>query len=292
MVRIITFMFLFLSCFLLANQQRWEEFSKGREFPLWTSSVDKTELERRFDQLMDERWSEYFINDREPGVLGIWKDKYPFPVNYESFHSRYPYPIVFSYNLASSNYNASLIHLHGIEFIAMEAPSEKNLEAFFNIFEEYDVNHLVRLTAAYETRENSFPYWEGRTNISSIDGRTTLELENREIYYFPTDCWKDHQGIEPERLLALVNAVMETNEDNSIITVHCRAGVGRTGTFIVAYVLVNDIKNQLANGIPAEEIEVSIDKTIWELSLQRAFAVTHYPQYETLYKLVGLLLKS
>ena len=171
----------------------------------------------------------------------------------------------------------------------MEAPSSKNLAAFFKVLNDYKATDLVRLTPKIANgRENSVPYWEGRTDIHSISGRPAIEISGREVNYFPTDRWQDHQGIKPAKLLALIKAVKNSTSgtEPKMIAIHCRAGVGRTGTFIAAYTLINDIDQQIAQGVDVAHLEISIDKIIWELSLQRAFTVTHFPQYLSLYELV------
>ncbi len=272
-------------------QVRWQEFQEGRQFPLWTPNWKEEELKGRFDQMESERWQVYFTNPEDcqkPNAIGIYKPSYESPNTFPSWGSRYPYSGSFNYNHASDRYNASLITLHGKQFIALEGPTQENVPAFLHVLDQYQVTDLVRLTpATYKNRENSTPYWEGHINIHPKNGRTTLELNGKEINYFFTDSWINHNGIEPERLIALVKAVMGQETEKQIIAVHCRAGVGRTGTFLAAYTLIRDIDQQIAGGIAPDHIQVSIDKIVWEICLQRPFMVTHFAQYKTLYELVN-----
>jgi protein tyrosine phosphatase len=64
------------------------------------------------------------------------------------------------------------------------------------------------------------------------------------------------------------------------MAVSCRAGSGRTETYICCYLILNEIKNQIDRGIPAHEVSLNIDKIVWLMSVQRPFAVTHLPQYK------------
>jgi len=310
----VTFFFTFFNCchsFCLGNnvaenlynakvgfEQRWHDFCDTMNFPLWKPDWKEEDLKARFDQMMKDRWMEYFVNPEDfnkeedfgkVGFSGSWKEKYQKPKDWESWFSRYPTPLPLLYNLASPLYNASIINLHGKHFLAMEAPCEKNLKTFMQILHDYQVTDLVRLTPAYdEDGESCFPYWSGNTSLCPGHNGLLLDIGDRKINYFFTNCWKNHQGIEPNELLALVKTVMKTNEtDNKMIGVHCRAGFGRTGVFITAYALLDDIDRQIAASIDFDHLEVSIDKVIWELSLQRTFSVCHFPQYLTLYQLVN-----
>ena len=153
----------------------------------------------------------------------------------------------------------------------------------------HKVTDLVRLTPKiYKDREASCPYWEGILNIHPVSGNLSIEYNNRAINYFPTDCWEDHQAIEPNKLIALVKAVQNSTIDKTkMIAVHCRAGVGRTGTFIIAYALINEIDKLISNGVDVTNLKISIDKMIWELGIQRSFCIVHFPQYLALYKMVN-----
>jgi hypothetical protein len=271
--------------------ERWQEFDRGgRVFPRWKMHTIKEELKARFDQIHQERWSVYFVNPescQKPGGVGIYKERFQTPSNWKTWGSRYPYPGAFSYNLASPSYNSSIVVLDGKKFLALEAPTQENVSNFYDVLDRWGVTDLVRLTpATSNNRENCFPYWEGRVNINKKNGRSTIEISGRERNYFFTDCWADQEGEDPQRLLALVKAVMSNDEANQMIAVHCRAGVGRTGTFIAAYALVRDIEGQISLGVAIDDIKVSIDKIIWELSLQRPFMVARFSQYLTLYELV------
>jgi len=277
--------------------ERWHDFQRDtRPFAPWSAEWKEEELKARFDQMHLERWSVYFTNPEEcmkKDAVGHYKEIYKTPANWKIWGSRYPYPGAFSYNLATPSYNASLITIHGKRFLAMEAPTKENQKSFYELLSHYKVTDLVRLTPAlYANKEGSFPYWEGNLNFHPKTGRPTIELDGREMRYFFTDCWRDHQGIEPERLLALVKAVMEGEGVDQTIAVHCRAGVGRTGTFLAAYALICDIDEQIARGVAIDRVQVSIDKVIWELSLQRPFMVTHLPQYIALYQLVNVYTKA
>ncbi len=280
-------------------QDRWQEFDNGAEsFPLWNADWTEEELKSRFDQMRSKRSQVYFINPEDllsgkPFGMGHYRAAYETPASFESWGSRYSSPGAFRYNLASDNYNASVISLHGKHFLAMEAPTRENFPAFCKILKDYQTTDLVRLTpAAADNRENSFPYWEGHIGINSKNGHNTVEIGEKKLNYFFTDLWENHEGMEPEKLAALVKAVMKEKNDSQVIAVHCRAGVGRTGTFLAAYALIDEIDSQIAKGADIDHIQLSIDRIVWELSLQRPFMVAHFSQYLSLYRLANWYVES
>jgi len=110
--------------------KRWNDFIKGhQDFPLWNFGWKEEILQIRFNEMEKERWSEYFTNQEDFGkkALGLWKKEYELTANVQASGSRYPFFRSPFYAIASSNYNASLVVLHGLYFLAMEAPCEKNL---------------------------------------------------------------------------------------------------------------------------------------------------------------------
>lgn len=214
------------------------------------------------------------------------QEAYQMLENRDSWFSRNSFSIAPLYTLANLDYSASIVTVRGIHFLAMEAPGDKNTGTFFKILCDYKVTDLVRLTPRfYQKREDCFPYWEGCMNIS---GRAIIKAGESEINYVFTDNWQHHQGIEPKKLLDLIKDVKNSkSSDSKMIAVHCRNGGSRTGTFISAYILIDDIDQQIAQGVDINRLKISIDKTIWELSLQRTFTITHFPQYLTLHQLVN-----
>lgn len=280
---------------------RWDRFNDGSvSFPLWNARLKTNELKNRCENLLKARWKAYFVNPEDyykDGAIGFYKDEYQVPSKdvWRLWDSscKYP-PTVFNYNIATGSYNASVIVIRGKCFIAMEAPSNKNVDEFFNIINKYEVTHLVRLTPSLHNNiVNSFPYWEGRIDVHPITGRPTLKVNNRELNYFFTDSWKNDKGIHPKRLLAIIKSINSIDKDEKmVIGIHCRSGINRVGTLIVAYILVDEINKQIAKGVNVNNLDFSIDKIILELSLQRAFSVSNFRQYLMLYKFANYYVNS
>jgi protein tyrosine phosphatase len=276
-------------------ERRWNAFcGETRTFPRWAPNWNEVELRRRYEQLCREREAPYYHVAKTGRVLRCPRrsEEYCKPKQRIKGGHATVSPS-FAYNEAYPGYNASIITLDGKQFLAMEAPTRRNLKEFCEMLCQYGVTDLVRLVPFCEDgKERTAPYWEGYINVNPTHGNVTITLNGREMNYIMTDCWRDGQAIEPERLIALVKAVMANKNPQQVIAVHCHAGVGRTGTFLAAYELIRKIDEQIAHGVPADRVQVSVDRVVLEISLQRIYGVGSFVQYLSLYKLVGLYLDS
>lgn len=104
------------------------------------------------------------------------------------------------------------------------------------------------------------------------------------IYQFHYTGWPDH-GVpkDPSPVLHIlheVNAKQQSIPMAGPIIVHCSAGIGRTGTFIVIDNLVKMIKEQ---GL---DCEIDISKSIQNVRAQRSGMVQTEAQYEFIYKAI------
>ena len=245
---------------------------------LYTKNCDDGTLAKRFEQMSKERWKVYFSNSEDygkEGAFGKFKDDYKTPENYKVWSSRYSYPMAFSYNLAIPEYNASIVKVSGYTFLAMEAPSSLSKKAFYAVVGHSGLGVIVKLNSIGEyPDEDYFPYWNGWSycNLFSYD-------------------WPHRVGLDASELLGFIKLVQES-KPQGIIAVSCRAGAGRTGTFIAGYLIINEIDKQLKSGKNSNNVSLNIDKVVWEISVQRPFAITHSSQYQTLYRLVDLYLRD
>ncbi|XP_071805162.1 tyrosine-protein phosphatase non-receptor type 11-like isoform X1 [Asterias amurensis] len=108
--------------------------------------------------------------------------------------------------------------------------------------------------------------------------------EIRAVYHFHFKSWPDH-GVpsEPSRVLSFLHDInMKQDEIPGAgpIVVHCSAGIGRTGTFIVIDIILNLI-NQ--HGL---DCEIDIFNTIRQVRGQRSGLVQTEAQYKFVYQAV------
>uniref|UniRef100_A0A915D6A0 protein-tyrosine-phosphatase n=1 Tax=Ditylenchus dipsaci TaxID=166011 RepID=A0A915D6A0_9BILA len=116
--------------------------------------------------------------------------------------------------------------------------------------------------------------------------------ETRRIHHFQFLGWEDN-GCPSDSILHFldeVNSCVETSHKtkptvSSPIVVHCSAGIGRTGTFIVLDMLINRIK-KIGPSTPLD-----ITKTVRMLREQRATMVQTEAQYRFIYLAISAFMK-
>ncbi|KAJ1524929.1 hypothetical protein ONE63_009787 [Megalurothrips usitatus] len=128
-------------------------------------------------------------------------------------------------------------------------------------------NVLESKTADYTLREFA---------VSQVDGE-----EERKVYHYHFQAWPDH-GVPADpgcvlNFLHHVNARQESIVGAGPVLVHCSAGIGRTGTFIVIDMILDQIKRL---GL---DCEIDIQRTIQMVRSQRSGMVQTEAQYKFVY---------
>ncbi|KAF2354314.1 PTP type protein phosphatase [Trinorchestia longiramus] len=154
-------------------------------------------------------------------------------------------------------------------YIATQGPLPETFGDFWRMCWEQGSTTLVMMTKLEErTRIKCDQYWPGRvsqteaynnmhvtlTDVQELATYTvrTFQLqkmggpERREIRQFQFTAWPDH-GVPdtPTPFLTFLRRVKQCNPvDSGPIVVHCSAGVGRTGAFIVIDAMLERIKTE------------------------------------------------
>jgi len=254
-------------------QKAWEKFGSKQNFTNWKFNLPREQIIAEFYKLHKWRLNVWFS---DPKLL-IRREEF-FPADYllKAKRSVYEDIAAFSYNNTDPSYNSSSIIINNLHFLAMEAPRKHLLLDFFDLLKKYNVKCLVRLLQTHETD----PYW--KDILEKKEDFHVLNIPNGiSLPYYFIDTWEDNDGCSPEKLLKLVLDVQKNNFP--LIACHCLGGVGRTGTFIAAYAIVDALRKQK---IQNEKIEISIEKIVAALSIQRFLMVAQANQYLTLYRLV------
>ncbi|KAI5632953.1 protein-tyrosine phosphatase domain-containing protein [Phthorimaea operculella] len=120
--------------------------------------------------------------------------------------------------------------------------------------------------------------------------RTDEPSNKRTIYHFHFTAWPDH-GVpaEPGRVL---NILLDVNHRlqqimtapgapaQAVVCVHCSAGIGRTGTFIVIDMILDQIRKE------GFDCEIDIHRTVQMVRDQRSGMVQNEAQYKFIYMAV------
>ncbi|KAK7868473.1 hypothetical protein R5R35_011217 [Gryllus longicercus] len=107
------------------------------------------------------------------------------------------------------------------------------------------------------------------------------EDEERKVFHYHFQAWPDH-GVPSDpgcvlNFLHDVNVRQDSIPHAGPILVHCSAGIGRTGTFIVIDMILDQIKRQ---GL---DCEIDIQRTIQMVRSQRSGMVQTEAQYKFVY---------
>ena len=269
--------------------------------------VPLSEYKSHLNHLMCE-----FRMEEEYRALGGQELRYSYNVAKVEINScKNKYKLIYPYDdsrvlLASqmdSNYiNASLIPGFRVSdtFIASQAPKSNTEGDFWQMIFEQRLTTIVMLTRVLELgKEKSTSYWPqepgtsmkyGRVNVvlkkeETLTGYTKRELvytgpdnKNNKLIQFHYTVWPDHDVPQLyNNLLSFTEMVKKHRKrkrERVPLLVHCSAGVGRSGTFICLYNLLEAVKA----GEP-----ISMYRIVNEMREYRPQMVQTFNQYKFLY---------
>jgi len=221
-------------------------------------------------------------------------------------------------DIEGSDYiNASFITVHATQeekysYIATQGPLPNTINDFWKMIWEQGTEIIVMLTKEIENTKVGFAkvkcdrYWPDTTDrygtievtVAEVEERNELIIrkfiiknclnnsdETRDILQLQYTAWPDH-GLPPSttEFLHLIALVNEANS-HSPISVHCSAGIGRSGTFCAIHSTLETFKHSLKSservGGLDQEFSPPTDliKSILELRDQRPGMVQTKEQY-------------
>ena len=220
-------------------------------------------------------------------------------------------------HLASSN-SSDLSLFSNINFLATQGPLQKTGDQHWQAIYENKVDIIIMLTKVIEgTKEKCKEYWpssgalpirSGRFEVSNNDEEKlrdgvirrdflVMDCESqalnceKEVIQFQYLDWPD-LGVpeDSDFLIKVVNDIREiiledkSRKDKFTILVHCSAGVGRTGTFLALYKLMEEVDEILkTKGSSTEAQTINIFNVVLSLRSKRVEMVQTWGQYKYLY---------
>jgi protein tyrosine phosphatase len=164
--------------------------------------------------------------------------------------------------------------------MASQLPLE-NVELFWSVIQEGNIKFIVDLNGVEDMYNTDCSVQQAGIISDSNNNKITLfsyvlnskKIINRLVY----SQWNNYLGIKPENLNFLINQI----EKYDNVCIHGLAGVGRTGTLIVALALSEMISHE---EITEENLLDQMDALILEGRKQRGVSFVQTPdQYQAIY---------
>ncbi|XP_065926867.1 receptor-type tyrosine-protein phosphatase alpha isoform X2 [Magallana gigas] len=193
------------------------------------------------------------------------------------------------------------------EYIATQGPKSNTLGDFWRMIWQENVSSVVMVTTLVEGEKvKCNKYWPDKDNPALYGPVQVTLMEEKEYACFTTrqlsvlhkklkctrvviqyhyTAWPDHGVPEPLCLLSFHSHVMNTSANNrqGPTTVHCSAGVGRTGTYIALDALFQ---------IGKKTGKVNVAEFVAKMRQNRVSMVQTYEQYITIYLALNEVFKA
>lgn len=270
----------------LSNYLLAEEFERVQEF----SARINASKPRTIGQAEKNRNRNRFV------------DIIPFDDNYVQLEKEEGSP-------ASDYVNASYINnVHGVgKVIATQGPKQNTVVEFWRMVIEKGSRHIINLTNNMEGgRVKCFQYWPPNGQMLHFDDISLFTQDEKEMHpglfirkievqlgdepeadvhvveQLHLTTWPDHSvPSNINSLIAFLN-VCDKFGGSAYTTIHCSAGVGRTGTLVALRSLLHAAR---------EGLSLDVMKTVFQLRALRPKLVQTFEQYALLYQVMDAYLE-
>ena len=229
---------------------------------------------------------------------------------------RYLYIKPYNHNIVTINSGNKYINASPINiitdkfFIATQSPLKDTIEDFWTMIEEYSCNMIVMLCNEFEKKIAR--YWEENDKMNNYSIK--LLKQEKKYNYIIREILLTKKNTEIQKNIIQIHftewsddvpenydgKIFEIFEDiiklvdkvkgNGPVVVHCKAGVGRTGTFISMYLLYKEIMKQIEEKTAL--IQFSIFNLVRKLKEMRIFLVHKSSRYNFIYSFVDYILNK
>jgi protein tyrosine phosphatase len=152
-----------------------------------------------------------------------------------------------------------------------------------NITKNNDLNVIIREILVTKTNYDFRPKNDDPSDLEIVE----TNRENRKIRQIHYIGWPDNGTPSTVSDILYILSITDKQIDNPII-VHCSAGIGRSGTFIVIKEILDKIDNIINGTEKDESYQINIPELIFELRNHREGLVQSICQFNFCYKAIIL----
>jgi protein-tyrosine phosphatase len=195
--------------------------------------------------------------------------------------------------------NANDVHTPFQDYIVTQGPLDSTVDDFWKMILYKDVSLIITLAMEYEEgREKCAAFWEKEKlpqNIQYVSQELLAEKKGhrivvrtfvankKPIVQLHYENWPDNGTPDPDLFSQFLNYADFYNTQKNPICVHCSAGIGRSGTFVAAH----SIRNELRMATFPSCSRVNIPHVVYLLRKDRRSLVGTYRQLQAVYLAVA-----